>query len=164
MKNHGFIIIPLILILLIFSCGKDDDVSGTQNEPVPSFQISFYAVDSAGNLVFPVDDSYLSEFIPDDFSASSEFTQDIGVYNSNSTYGHVFRIRESSQLLINNYNVWQEDSILYFFSCFGTQCDTITVFNPFSNSSFTSSAERIYWNGDTIFDYTGWVLPYELNN
>jgi hypothetical protein len=150
------------MAFLIFSCGKDDDTSGTQNDPIPSFQITFYAVDSLGSLVFPVDGEYLSVHSPEDFYASNEFTEDIGHYNSNSTYGHVFRIVESLNVIWDNEPVWQTDSIIEFYSCFASECDTLVVFNPL-NSCIGPCAEWIYWNGDTIFNYQNGLIPYVLN-
>jgi len=157
------LLLYLVILLSISSCIKDDESSGTLTEPDRSFTIQFYVIDSLGNLVFPADGPFLSDFTPDDFSAKSEFSESTGgSYNSHPQYGHVFRFGESGTIISQNATLWLNDSIIRFYPCFGDMCDTLIVFNPF-NGVTMSSAEMIIWKNDTILNYDLSVLTYELN-
>lgn len=148
---------------MLFSCGKDDEATGTPPEPVPRFTIQFYVIDSLDNLVFPANGTYISNFTPDEFSAASEFTGNIPTsYNPHNEYGHIFRFSQSTTVISENEYLWSNDSTIEFYTCFSDLCDTIYVFNPL-NGSTASSAERIIWNGDTVYNYDNQILTYELN-
>ncbi len=158
MKTSITSLIPLILSILLLSCEKDNN-SGDEFPDVP-FDIAFYVVDPAGNLVFPVNGEYSSIYEPSDFYAYSMFSDSIGMYNSHTDQGHIFRIRESSQRIIDNTNLWNEDSILTFYFCFADLCDSVKLYKP--NIS-KNSAEWLLLQGDTTHNFRRNLLTYELN-
>jgi hypothetical protein len=148
-------------LLILFSCGKESNDTGSP-DPVPDYKISFYVVDSLGNLVFPSNGQSASQYEPSDFYAYSDYTQDIGEYNSHPEYGHVFRVLESYNVLNEYENDYLTDSILNFYICFGNHCDTIQAFNITEISQ--CSAETLFFAQDTINDYNCSLVSYEFND
>lgn len=151
----------IFISFFILSCGKDNQGSDDETEPGPPFKISFYVEDSMGNQVFPFDGSSLSSYSRDDFFASSELSTQIGEHNPQNEFGHIFKCKQPWDAIRENENQWMNDSIIEFYIGFADRVDTIQVFNP-GHTSLTS-AEAIYWFGDTIYDFNANLLRYELN-
>jgi len=158
MKKEHFIPLSIIVVLLAFSCDKEENAE--ENFPDVTFDIAFYAVDSAGNLVFPINGEYGSIYEPSDFYAYSMFSDSIGMYNSQNEFGHVFRIRESSQRIISNSSMWNIDSTLTFYFCFADLCDSVILNKPKISKN---SAEWLLLQGDTTYNFQMNLLTYEIN-
>jgi hypothetical protein len=161
MKHH---LSFLILILLLPSCVKEQEnvVPG----PVKSFGISFILVDSLGNNVLPYELPPNPIVDPDQFTASSDISGNIGHYYRNQEVGHFF-IMGNDVLDIQSTFTYMEDSTFYFYPCFGEQCDTVQVLKKgFFNQDSTASscyADRIVWSADTFYNYYCGYLPISID-
>lgn len=160
MKNYRHLIIPVFFSSLLFSCDKEQ--SSDESFPDVPFDIAFYVVDSTGNLVFPANGEYNTVYEPSDFYAYSMFADSIGMYNSHNEFGHIFRIRESSQRIIDNSDLWNVDSTLTFYFCFADLCDSVIVYKPNSPIS-SNSAEWVLLQSDTTYNFQMNLLTYEIN-
>lgn len=158
MKKYRHLIIPVFFSSLLFSCDKEQ--SSDESFPDVPFVISIYVVDSLQNHVFPENGMSSSIYQPSDFYAYSQFSENIGEFNANTEYGHVFWIKESSYRIRNNASLWNVDSTLTFYFCFDDLCDSVTVYKP--NIS-QNSAQYVLLQGDTTYNFIRDILPYEIN-
>jgi len=164
--NKMNFIIPVIIGIFSFSCGKDDDDAGSGDTP-SSFELSFYFVDSLGNNLLPYDLSENPVVNPESFSAHSDNIDDIGHYSRSEEYGYLFHIREQFYSIRND-SIWLQDSIFYLYSCFDQECDTIKIYKPDlingSNDEPTlCSAEWILYQSDSLDLPYCRIIPVNFN-
>lgn len=152
------IYLPLaILATLFFSCVKDDDGTGSGGDPPLSYNLSFYFSDSLGNNLLPYDLPENPIVNPESFYAYSDREDDIGHYTRSDEYGYYFVMSELIYTIQTDTNGWQQDSIFYFYPCFGQDCDTIKIYKPDigngiinNNESPNCSAQWIVYQSDTL--------------
>lgn len=158
MKNYRHLIIPVVFTTLLFSCDKEQ--TSEESFPDVPFVVAIYVVDSLQNHVFPENGETSSIYQPSDFYAYSQFSENIGEFNANTDYGHIFWIKESSYRIRNNANLWNIDSTLTFYFCFADLCDSVTLYKP--NTS-ENTAEYVLLQGDTAYNFQMSLLTYEIN-
>lgn len=152
------IYLPLaILATLFFSCVKDDDGTGSGGDPPLSYNLSFYFSDSLGNNLLPYDLPENPIVDPESFYAYSDREDNIGRYIRTEANGYTFEMSELMYNIHTDTTGWQQDSIIYFYPCFGQVCDTVEIYKTdigtgtrFNDDWPHCSAQWIIYQSDTL--------------